>query len=491
MDYSAYNLNQPQQHPQSYYEYDPSQIHAQPYDQSYAAAAAYQPSYYAAYNQQYAYYPTDTTTHLHHQQAHGYYQTEPAPVHPPGVNPEPVQPNLTIGSSSQYRGRGGRSFRRGGRGRGQFGHGRGRGVSGGRHFPSHSSGPAISDVPGSSSVSAQVQTASVQPPPRGVFCDMCKIECNTPEVMELHLKGKKHLKNIRVHEAKQRHGGINAPQSGQIPTSQLNSTDQPIIAQESQDPGKNISSEIATDSQKGDIISQNNVGETSDVPAEENSGARGRGLKRKLRGGKARKQTRTADGSQSEPAVAITCELCNVKCDTQRVYQAHITGKKHLKRAYGPQAPAGLVRNQALVGVANQTLSEVGSQALAGVAGLQALYPPDINALATAINAQVQQGDNDPQVLLAQLLVNALSQAQGSGAAPPNGSLAAQTPTPTSVAGSSYDPQLAQIQVSEIAAHENPTGESKNETPTAPLESNAQEGSNVGTQIEGGSSETK
>ncbi|CAI8600684.1 unnamed protein product [Vicia faba] len=462
MDYSAYNLNQPQQ-PQSYYEYDPSQIQHQPYDQSYAA---YQPSYYAGYNHQYAYYPTDTTSHLQHQQTHGYYQSEPAPVHPPGVNPEPVQHNLMIGPSSQYRGRGGRSFRRGGRGRGQFSHGRGRGVGGGRHFPSHSSGPAISDVPGSSSVSAQVQTAPVQPPPRGVFCDICKIECNTPEVMELHLKGKKHLKNIRLHDAKLRRGAINAPQSGQIPTSQLNSTDQPIITQESEDPIKNISSEITTDSQKVDIISQNNVGETSDVPAEESSGARGRGLKRKLRGGKARKQTRNTDGSQPEPAVAITCELCNVKCDTQRVYQAHITGKKHLKRAYG-------------------------SQALSGVAGLQALYPPDINALATAINAQVQQGDNDPQVLLAQLLVNALSQAQGSGAAALNGSLATQTPAPTSVAGSSYDPQLVQVQVSEIAAYGNPTGESKNEAPSAQLESNAQEGSNVGTQIEGGSSETK
>lgn len=101
MDYSAYNLNQPQQQPQSYYEYDPSQIHAQPYDQSYAAAAAYQPSYYAAYNQQYAYYPADTTTHLQHQQTHGYYQTEHAPVHPPGVNPEPVQPNLPVNSFIQ------------------------------------------------------------------------------------------------------------------------------------------------------------------------------------------------------------------------------------------------------------------------------------------------------------------------------------------------------------------------------------------------------
>jgi hypothetical protein len=414
-----------------------------------------------------------------------------------------------IGSSSQYRGGGGRSFRRGGRGRGQFNRGRGRVVGSGRHFPSHSSGVTISDVPaasaagatyavqGSSSVSAQVQTAPVQAPPHGVFCEICKIECNTSEVMQVHLKGKKHLKNMRLHEAKQRHSAINGSESSQIPTSQLNSTEQPMIAQESEDPAKNVSSEIAAGNNNVEIKLQNNVGETSDVQAEEpeglsieNSGARGRGLKRKLRGGKGRKQARTADGSNPDQNVAITCELCNVKCDTQRVYQAHISGKKHMKRAYGPQA----VGNQALARVANQASSELGPQALSGVAGLQALYPPDINALANAINAQVQQGDNDPQVLLAQLLVNALSQAQGSTAAPVNGSLAAQTPTPIAGADSSYDPQLLQGQVSEVAAHAgvgNLTEESKNEIVSVPPESNAHEGSNVGTQNEGGSSETK
>lgn len=532
MNYSSYNSNQPQQQ-QPYYEYDPSQIQLQPYDQSSYAAATYQPSSYyaaaAAYNQQYAaaaaYYPTavDTTP-----VQHSYYQTESNPVHPPGVNPAEPNPlaqpnNLPIGPSSQYRGGGGRSFRRGGRGRGQFNRGRGRGVGGGRHFPSHSSGPAISDVPGSSaaagatyevqgsaSVSAQVQTAPVQPQPRGVFCDICKIECNTSEVMQVHLQGKKHLKNVRLHEAKQRHNPINGPQISQNPTSELNSTDQSVIAQESEDPTKSMTSEIAADN-KDEMMLQNNVGETSDVPTEEpdglrieNSGARDRGLKRKTRGAKGgRKQMRTTDGSVPEQHIAITCELCNVKCDTQRVYQAHITGKKHMKRAYGYQGPAGVgnqalvgLGNQALVGVGNQAPSEVvGPQALPGAAGLQALYPPDINALATAINAQVQQGDNDPQVLLAQLLVNALTQAQGSNTAPPNGTLAAQTPAPASVAGSGNDPQLAQTQVSEVAADVgvgNPTGEIKNEMLSVPLESNAHEGStNVVPKTEGGNSETK
>lgn len=404
--------------------------------------------------------------------------------------------------SSQYRGRGGRPFRRGGRGRG-------RGVGGGRHFPSHSSGPATSDVSGASAsagatlvvqssssvpIPAQVPTA-----PRKVYCEICKVECNTPEIMEQHKNGKKHKKNMKVHEILQRQNATNGQQSGQIPTSQMNSTDQPKKVDESEAgkcPTKNMSSEITVDNQKDEMKLQNNVGETSEVPAEEpkgitmdNSAPRGRGLKRKMRGGKGAKRMRTNDGSKAvqvpkpEQDISFTCELCNVKCESHVVYQSHLTGKKHLsklRRAHGHQATPGDQASSEAVGL-----------------GLQAHYPPDINALANAINAQVQQGDNDPQVLLAQLLMNVLSQAQASATAPMNGPLpAAQTPTPTSVAGSSYEPQLLQRQVSEITAHveleKNPTGESENDMLSVPLQLNAQEGSGVSTQIvEGECSETK
>lgn len=410
---------------------------------------------------------------------------------------------------SQYRGRGGRSFKRGGRGGASY-HGRGRGVGGGRHFRSHSAAPAAAGATfvaqSSSSVSeqtlpkpARVQTATVQP--RMVYCEICKVECNTPEIMEQHKNGKKHKKNVIVHEKMQRYNAINGQQNEQVPTPQLNPTDQPMNIQESEEkksPAKIVSSEITADNQKDEIKLQNNVGETSEVPAEmpegitmENTAARGRGLKRKGRGGKGRKHLRTADGSKlvqvskPEQPIVFTCELCNVKCESQVVYQSHVTGKKHLKRAHGHQAPSG---------VGNETSSGVGHQALPAAVGLQALYPPDINALANAINAQVQQGDNDPQVLLAQLLVNVLSQAQGSATAPLNGPLAVQTPTPTSVAGSSYQPLLAQTQVSEITEHVIgmgiPAEGLRSEMSSVPLESNAHEGSSVSTQIEGGSSET-
>ncbi|XP_027335556.1 uncharacterized protein LOC113849679 [Abrus precatorius] len=408
MDYSGYNFHhhQQQQQQQQPYGYDPSQIQ---YDQSYAA---YQQYY--AYNPQYAYYPN-----THQPQFH--YQPQSPPLHPPGVNPTAPEPS-SIGPS-QFRGRGGkggRPFRGGVRGRGH-------GVGGGRHIPTNSFGPAISKstaagatsvVEPSSSVSAQTplpKAAQVSAAPRKACCEICKVECNSPEILEQHKNGKKHKKNMKMHEQLQRRNTINGQQSGQLRTSELILTDQPKEVQESKNngcPSENMGSQVIVDHHKEEIQMQNNAGNISEVPAEvtegktlESSAAGGRGLKRKKKGGKGGKYMKTNDGSRPvelpKPAqpVSFRCEMCDVKCESQVVYQSHVTGKKHLsrlKRAHSHQASAV---------VGQQTLS-------GGMAGLQALYPPDINALSNAINAQVQQGDNDPQLLLAQLLMTVLSQAQ-------------------------------------------------------------------------------
>ncbi|MED6107394.1 hypothetical protein PIB30_013506 [Stylosanthes scabra] len=389
MDYSAYQQQQQQQQQQAAYtyEYDPSQIQA--YDQSYA----YQQPYYP-YAQQYAYYPDPTQAHLQ-------FQPEPAPVHPPGVNPEPPpqRPAHAPTGTFQYRGRGGRGGRssRGG-GRGQFNRGRGRG-----HFPSHSSATVVSDgvdvtaaaagvtlvvQPSSSSPKqAQVPAAPPPPPPPKAWCEICKVGCNTLEVMEQHKNGKKHKKNVKAREELERQKAINE----QIPTAQFNLTAQPKTVEEAGNNGG--PTEVAAVNQNDETQLQNNLGETSAVSAEDlggnvrdNTAGRGRGLKRKMRGGRGSKSMRT--GLQ------------------------------------------------------------------------QALNPPDINALSNAINAQVQQGDNDPQVLLAQLLMNVLSQAQAQahgqtpGAAPQAGPVAAQMPGAVpSIAGSSYEPLLSQTQALEIPAH--------------------------------------
>ncbi|KAJ1428202.1 Zinc finger C2H2 superfamily [Sesbania bispinosa] len=167
-------------------------------------------------------------------------------------------------------------------------------MGGGRHIPSHSSGPAISNAPGaptaagatsvvqtSSSVSgkalpkpAPVPTAPLQPPPM-IYYEICKIECNSPEIMEQHKNGKRHKKNMKAHEELQRRNVINGQQSEQLSTSQLNLADQPKNVQKSEKkecPTENLGSEITANNHKDVIELQNNVGETSEVPAEEPEG---------------------------------------------------------------------------------------------------------------------------------------------------------------------------------------------------------------------------
>ncbi|KAK7293368.1 hypothetical protein RJT34_16233 [Clitoria ternatea] len=413
-----------------------------------------------------------------------------------GVQREQIGP-------SQYRGRGRRAGRpfRGGRGRfNHRGRGRGRGVGDGRQFPSHS-GPAISnaaDVPASAaatsvlqpppSVSGQsplptpapVPSAPVQAPPCKLWCEICKAECNTPEMMEQHKNGKRHRKNLLVHEELQRRKAINGQQSGNI-SSQLNSTVQSEKVQESEEKGlpeENMGSNVQANVHNDETEIQNNVG-VSEIQAEEpqeepgdNSTVQGHGFKRKMRGGAGVKYIRSNDGSRKpvEPPKpkqfpSYICELCNVKCDSLIVYNSHLTGKKHLsnfKRVHGHLA-------------------------LNGEAGTRPLHPPDTNALSNSVSfpvlpgVSIQQAVSDPQVLLAQLLMNVLSKVQVPAMAPPlSGPVANQIQV---LAGSSHDPlsqNLAQPQVPDSLAHfesENPPGETKIQVSYVPQQLDAIAGS--------------
>ncbi|KAK7256547.1 hypothetical protein RIF29_30000 [Crotalaria pallida] len=349
----------------------------------------------------------------------------------------------------QYRGRGrrgGRPYRRGGRGhfnnRGRApyrGRGRGR-VGDGRHLPSPS-GPAISnvaDAPAAEATSVvqpvplesshvplldptQGPAASLQPQVVAkLWCEICKAECNSPEIMQQHINGKRHKKNLLVHEELQRRKDVNGQQSGQISTPQLNLTIQ----------------ESETVNLKDETKQQNIVGGTSEVPAEALEGEPS-GNSATLKGCRGSKYMRANDGSRKpvEPkqAVSFICELCNVKCESPVAYNSHRTGKKHM---------ANFKR-------------VCGHQGLNGEAGMQQLQPPDANDLSNSNNSQVQQsvgvqqGVSDPQVLLAQLLMTVqtvLSQVQVPATAPLSGPVAAQT---QAVAGSSHKQQnLSQTRAS-------------------------------------------
>lgn len=367
---------------------------------------------------------------------------------------------LQIGHSP-YRGRGrrgGRPFRGGGRG--HVGarpdgsappfRGRGRGQGGGRHFSPHgaaittttASAPAEGEAalvqPPSASVSgqaplpvpAQVPAAPFLPPPRMAWCELCRVDCNTPEILEQHKNGKRHKKNLQKHEELQ---GLNKVITGQQNVQMPNSELKPEVVQsekveefqEKKSPPENLISEaVVTDDNRNETEQQKDTvanSEASDEPEkkrQDHFAARGRGLKRNMRGGRGGKYMRTYEGarrpvkpSKSKQVIPLMCELCNVKCDSQVVFDSHLTGKKHLanlKRFHGHRALYGEIGLQALYP------PNLNAPPAHGQAGHQAVYPPNFNAPSTSGTPQVQQqGINDPQVLLAQLLMTyVLSQAQ-------------------------------------------------------------------------------
>ncbi|OVA20424.1 zinc finger protein [Macleaya cordata] len=374
---------------------------------------------------------------------------------------------LQAGRSPYNRGGGGRGggpFRGG---RGNFGHrnprpdgsatysrGRGRGGRGrgGRRFPSHGGssspypetsvqeldsasahaevaqlageqGEEPQTVPVSSTVSTTAGQAprSSRRPPQIAWCELCRVDCTSPEILEQHKNGKKHKKNLQRFEEMQNYRNPNAipipmpvvthmPAPNPIPAPAPNptpalapaplQTDVPSIQSEQKSLAKceseatvqpenvhggeiikqpaleNLPTGATVDESKMDSEQQNDMVEQSEVAEADETEATTRkrkmdrfdtgrrGLKRKLRGGRGGKHMRMVEQQRPsrhvEPpkeVVPIVCDLCNVKCDTQAVFDCHLAGKKHLSK---------LKRFQ-------------GHQALYGSVGLQALYPPNPN----------------------------------------------------------------------------------------------------------------
>lgn len=361
--------------------------------------------------------------------------------------------------------RGNRPFRGGGRGHlGYYGptpdgsappfRGRGRGQSGGRHFQLYG---AASSNPNSASVPTEGVAASMQPPsalvpgqaplpvptqvssasfwrpPRMAWCELCRVDCNTPEILEQHKNGKRHKKNLLVHgelQLQKLNKVRTEQQNAQMPNTEL----KPEVGhpekvegfEEKQPSQEKLTSEVVTDDNRNDTDQKDTVGNSEasaepEVKSGDHFAARGRGLKRRMRGGRGGKFTRTNEGSRRpvEPprpkqVIPFICELCNVKCESQVVFDSHLSGKKHL---------ATLKRFE-------------GHRALYGEQGLQALYPSNLTAASTSVAPhvqqgvidpqvflnQLQQGVSDPQVLLAQLLMSyVLSQTQAQGTASPSG----------------------------------------------------------------------
>ncbi|KAI8545407.1 hypothetical protein RHMOL_Rhmol07G0036500 [Rhododendron molle] len=270
---------------------------------------------------------------------------------------------------------GGRPYR----GRGTTFRGRGRGRGRGGPFPSPAGNPAAY-VPGESS------QAPVWPPPRMAWCELCRVDCNTAEILEQHRNGKKHKKNLLVYEELQKRNAVLVGrQNEQIPASEVN-------------PGVSEKNEVSDDKVES---------EQQKVPGGDHFEGGARGLKRKMRGGRGGKWIRTSDGLKrpmespkpkpKQVVIPLVCELCNVKCDSQVVFQTHLDGKKHLsnvKRFQGEQAMLEQAALQALYPALQAILQQ---------AAIQALCAPNPNA-STSFGIQFHgegggvHGSQGPQV---------------------------------------------------------------------------------------------
>ncbi|XWS45885.1 hypothetical protein CRYUN_Cryun14cG0017500 [Craigia yunnanensis] len=484
MEHTAEQQQYQQQYQyQQAYEYDPSQ-----YDQSaayyaYANQQQQQYQYYPpqdSYSQQFSQFYQEAAP-IHppgvpldlpalHNQPTVYYPQQPAVQHqlplviPVSGSDSAVSTANFVGNmdmvqrgnpppqmQTAYRGgrRGGRPFRGGSRGyvgnRGlrsdgsALPHNRSHGHSGSRHFASKGvtsaipnsvldpSGaaavmPTSASVPGQATLAAQVPVA----PPRMAWCELCRVDCSRPEILEQHKNGKRHKKNLQVHEELQKlNRVITGQQSVQVPNSgsEVVQLEKFEGSAEKQHQQKTLPSLAASKDKKKKTEQQKDIVNKSEAstsdPAEakrklrDPSEARARGFKRKMRGSRGGKYMKSNEGPRRpvEPpklkgGIPFICELCNVKCESQVVFNSHLAGKKHvanLKRFHGDRA-------------------------LYGEAGLQALYPPNFNVPSPSLIPQIQQGLTDPQVVLAQLLTYVLSQAQVPGLAPPQVSLPATIP---------------------------------------------------------------
>lgn len=134
------------------------------------------------------------------------------------------------------------------------------------------------------------------------WCELCRVDCTSKEILETHKNGKRHQKNL----------------------------------QRLQETEKEEKPKMNYEATKAD-------------PDDE----RDRVVKRKAKGGGGRGGKRQRPTGPATPKVVIPlmCDLCNVKCDTQQVLDRHVAGKKHiakLKRFQGHQAMYGPTAVQAL-----------------------------------------------------------------------------------------------------------------------------------------------
>ncbi|KAL0308983.1 UNVERIFIED_CONTAM: hypothetical protein Sradi_5840600 [Sesamum radiatum] len=255
----------------------------------------------------------------------------------------------------------GRSYRVRGRGKGHVihkhvAHGQERTTSteGGSHIQGESlppmAEPYVSSFgPISTTIHGQTHIMPALPPPRLAWCELCRVDCNTLDILEQHKNGKKHKKKLKVFEELQNlNSRVIGRQMEQTSSSQLKPEVPPqadqIKQSEKQIQQESLPSQAINEESKVAVENREleKVKPTEEIGKKviDHSEGLTRGLKRKMRGGKVGKRMRpcdqpkrTAEPPKPKEVIPLVCELCNVKCESLIVFQSHLAGKKHKSKA--------------------------------------------------------------------------------------------------------------------------------------------------------------
>ncbi|XVF50026.1 hypothetical protein PTKIN_Ptkin04bG0062500 [Pterospermum kingtungense] len=129
------------------------------------------------------------------------------------------------------------------------------------------------------------------------WCDVCKITCNSVDVYAKHVSGKKHLTNLEILE-KSKNGTCD---SSSIDTSTATNL---IIGPVENAAGNNSSVVNLQNSEKSTAHSE--------APKEDLE----------------TKKNKVIQGGAAASAIRV-CTICNVVCNSQKVFIYHLTGQKH------------------------------------------------------------------------------------------------------------------------------------------------------------------
>ncbi|KAK2974985.1 hypothetical protein RJ640_012851 [Escallonia rubra] len=313
------------------------------------------------------------------------------PMRPP-VGQSPYRGGGRRGGGGQFRGGGRGSFgcrppRGGGSGPPFRGRGRGRGRGDPRRYSPYGASSSSHLKPSTGQVeSTEEQTdpsadnhggdaqaevpATNQQPIRVAWCELCRVDCTSLEILEQHKNGKRHKKNLQrleelksayqhVAEIQEEDKGDNpeVTESVQVGEEKKQEAQPETLPTEAVTDENNVEAEQKNDKVEQRGEEQSNLQERK--PWMNRFEYQRHGMKRKMRGGRGGKLMKTPRRPIEPPkpkvVIPLICDLCNVKCDTQEVFDRHLSGKKHI---------AKLKRFE-------------GHQAMYGPVGLQALYPPN------------------------------------------------------------------------------------------------------------------